>query len=45
MHVIDEVQNLSLLFDMCVTSQSSMNEDYFLSKKFRKTIIKKQYIS
>ncbi len=46
MHVIDEVQNLSLLFDMCVNSQSSMNKDYyFYHEKFRKNIITNQYIS
>ncbi len=43
MHVIDEVQNLSLLFDMCVNSQSSMNKDFFYYGKFRKQITKKQY--
>jgi hypothetical protein len=32
MHVIDEVQNLSLLFDMCVNSQSSMNTDFFIKE-------------
>jgi len=38
MHVIDEVQNLSLLFDMCVNSQSSMNKDFFIMKNLEKNL-------
>ncbi len=34
MHVIDEVKNLSLLFDMCVNSQSSMNKFFFIMGSF-----------
>jgi len=43
MHVIDEMQNLSLLFDMCVNSQSSMNKDFFIMGNFFKKITEKQF--
>jgi hypothetical protein len=38
MHVTDEVQNLSLLFDMCVNSQSSMNNFFFIMRNLEKRL-------
>jgi hypothetical protein len=32
MHFINEMQNLSLLYDMCVNSQCSMNKDFYHGK-------------
>ncbi len=38
MHVTDEMQNLSLLFAMCVNSQSSMNKDFFIMRNLEKRL-------
>jgi hypothetical protein len=43
MHVIDEIQNLSLLFDMCVNSQFPINRVFFYYDYFSKRFPKKSF--
>jgi hypothetical protein len=42
MHVTNEMQNLSLLFHMCVNSQSFMNKDFFIMGNLEKRLPKKK---
>ncbi len=42
MHVTNEMQKNSLLFHMCVNSQSFMNKDFFIMRNLEKRLPKKK---
>jgi hypothetical protein len=44
MHVTDEIQNLSLLFDMCVNSQFLINKVFLIMTNLKKDSQKKNIL-